>query len=201
MLKRKGRRQLEEFFNFQITTIRDRGAPEQIVEILQSQKGVVLKKARKLTFGNGNIPFLPVIPRTFRGIYDLIVMVKNGEKTGRVCLDPTEISDVARTPQTPYYIYNVEDGSATRGEPPKNIRKIFKGQKRCPLTVAEAIALAIHTEVLLRHYVWASGSRYGFADLVPDIGLLDGSGRPGLAWDYVHNSFNQWGSPSCGNRG
>ena len=200
-IKRNSKRQLEEFFNFQIATLRDRGTPEQIVEIFQNQKGAVLNKVRKVTFRNGNIPFIPVIPRTFRGPYDLIVMVKNGEKAGCVQLNPTAISDVVDAPQAPYYIYDVENGNVTRGQSPKDARKIFKRQKRSPLTAAEVMALATHTNVLLRHYVWAPGSRYGSADMIPDIGLLDGSGRPGLAWDYVRDSFNYWGSPSCGSRG
>lgn len=189
---------LEKLFDAQIATLKDRGTPEQIVEILQNQKGAVLKKASEMAIGDGNIPFLPVIPRSFRSPYDLMAMVKNGGKAGYTYLNPTQISDVVDAPQEPYYIYDVEDGSS-RGKSPENAEKTFKSQKRSPLTAAEVMALTVHTDVLSRHYVWATGSRYEFADEVPSVCLGDG-GRPKLSWDYSGPSNSLWGSASCGSR-
>ena len=190
---------LEMLFDSQIATLKDRGVPEPIVEILQNQKGAVVKKASEMTIGGGNIPFLPVIPRLYRSPYDLIAMVRNGSKVGYTCVNPTAISDVVDTPQEPYYIYDVEDGNATLGKSPEAAEKIFKQQKRSPLTAAEAMALTTHTDVLSRHYVWASGSRYGCADRVPDV-WLDGGDRPELDWSRVDGSDDRWGSASCGSR-
>lgn len=197
--KQVKRNDLEKLFDSQIATLKDRGTPEQIVEILQNQKGTVLKKASEMTFGDGNIPFLPVIPRTFRSPYDLMAMVRNGGKVGYTYLNPTQISDVVDAPQEPYYIYDVEDGSSTRGKSPENAEKILKQQKRSPLTAAEVMALTTHTDVLSKHYVWATGSRYGSAGEVPDVYLGDGD-RPRLNRDYVDRSFVRWGSASCGSR-
>lgn len=191
---------LEKLFNSQIATLKDRGVPKQIIEILWDQKGTVLKKASKEAHGDGNIPFLPVIPRTFRSPYDLMTMVRNGGKAGYTHLNPTQIFDVVDAPQEPYYIYDVKDGSSTHGKSPENAEKTFKSQKRSPLTVAEVMALTTHTDVLPKHYVWATGSRYGSADEVPVV-YLDGGIRPGLGCDYVNVSRGHWGSASCGNRG
>ncbi|MBI2096414.1 MAG: hypothetical protein HYT43_02160 [Candidatus Taylorbacteria bacterium] len=190
---------LEKLFDSQIATLKDRGVREQIVEILQNQKGQVVKKASEMTIGDGNIPFLPVIPRSFRSPYDLMAMVRNGSKVGYTHLNPTQISDVVDAPSKPYYIYDVEDGSSTLGKSPKNAEKILKQQKRSPLTVAGVMALTTHTDVLLRHYVWATGSRYESAVRVPSV-YLDGGGRPELDWVGVDSSLDHWGSASCGSR-
>lgn len=197
--KRVKRNDLEKLFDAQIATLKDRGTPEQIVEILQNQKGSVLKKASEMTFGDGNIPFLPVIPRTFRSPYDLMAMVRNDGKVGYTYLNPTQISDVVDAPQEPYYIYDVEDGSSTRGKSPENAEKTFKQQKRSPLTAAEVMALTTHTDVLSKHYVWAPGSRCVSADGVPGV-CLGGGDRPELDWGYVDGSGDHWGSASCGSR-
>ncbi|MBI1999342.1 MAG: hypothetical protein HYS74_01660 [Parcubacteria group bacterium] len=151
-----------------------------------------------MAIGDGNIPFLPVIPRSPRSPYDLMAMVRNGSKVGYAYLNPTQISDVVDAPQEPYYIYDVEDGNITRGKSPEDALKIFKQQKRSPLTAAEVMALATHTDVLSRHYVWATGSRYEFAARVPNVYL--GGGRPKLGWDWVGDSLGHWGSASCGSR-
>ena len=192
------RNSLEKFFDVQIATLKDRGVPEQIVEIFWNQKVAVLKKASGITFGKGNIPFLPVIPRIFRSPYDLMAMVRNGSRAGYTLLNPTAISDVVDAPNEPYYIYDVENGESMRGKSPEVAEKILKQQKRSPLTAAEAMALAVYTDVLLRHHVWAAGSRYGGSDRVPIVYLVDG--RPGLDWYYADFSDDRWGSASCGSR-
>ena len=197
--KQAKRSDLEKLFDGQIATLKDRGTPEQIVEILQNQKGAVVKKAIEMADGCGNIPFLPVIPRSFRSPYDLMAMVRNGAKVGYTYLKPTQISDVVDAPQEPYYIYDVEDGESTRGKNPEVAEKILKQQKRSPLTAAEVTALTTHTDVLSKHYVWATGSRYESADEVPDV-CLDGGDRSKLYWYDVDYSDDRWGSASCGSR-
>lgn len=197
----------KQLFNSQIATLKDRGTPEQIVKILQGQKDWVLKKASEMTFGDGNIPFLPVIPRIHRSPYDLMAMVRNniGAK-GYIDLKPTMILDVVDVPSEPYYIYDIESGKFTFGKSPKNAEKILKSQKRSPLTAAEAIALVTHnTDTLSRHFVYATGSRYD-SDFVPMLWLSDGrprldyGNRPKLVWCYVNVSYVPWGSASCGSR-
>ncbi len=197
--KQMKRGDLEKLFDAQIAILKDRGVPEQIVEIFQGQKAAVLKKASEMTFGKDNIPFLPVIPRTFRGPYDLMTMVRNGSKAGYTYFNPTVISDVVDAPKEPYYIYDVEGGESTLGKSPDTVEKVFKQQKRSPLTAAEVMALCVHTDVLSKHNVWACGSRYGGSVGVPDV-CLDVVGWPRLGWDYANDSGGRWGSASCGSR-
>lgn len=189
---------LEKLFDSQIQTLQDRGCPEQIVEIFQNQRGQVLQKASEMSLGKGNILFLPVIPRTYRSPYDLMAMVRNNDKQGHNHLNPTAITDEFETPKDPYHIYGVEDGQALLNESPEKAINILKEQSRFSLTAAEVMALATHTNVLSRHYVWATGSRFGDSGGVPVLCL--GEVRPVLDYDAVGDSCGHWGSPSCGSR-
>jgi hypothetical protein len=196
--KQARREDLEKLFDGQIATLKDRGTPEQIVELLANQRSSVIDKASEMTFENGHVPFLPVIPLTYRGLYDLMSMVNNKGKAGYTYPNPTTNTDKVETPDEPYYIYDVEDGESTRSKSPESAEKAFKSQKRSPLTLAETMALTTHTDVLSRHYVWAAGSRCALADEVPNVCLY--GDRPRLYWSYADISDSGWGSASCGSR-
>jgi len=142
---------IEILFDSQITTLRDRGTPEQIVESLAKQRDQVISKASEMTFRDGHIPILPVIPLTCQSPDDLMSAVRHNGTVGYTRLNPTDIIDKVETPDKPYYIYDVEDGESTRGKDPEDIEDIFESELRLPLTVVEAIALAKHTDVLSRH--------------------------------------------------
>lgn len=189
--------QYERLFDSQIATLRDRDTPAAIVELLANQRDSVISKASEETREDGHIPFLPVIPRTYRSPYDLMAMVRNGSKVGYTYLNPTEITDEVKTPNEPYYIYDVEDGEATRGKSPESVQMFFESQGRYGLTAAEVMALTTHTDVLWGHYVFATGSRCDSVDRMPLMWLDDG--EPRLHWSHV-DSHSLWGSPSCGSR-
>jgi len=190
---------LESLFDSQIQTLKDRGCPEQIVELLTRQKSAVLSKASEMTFEDGHIPFIPVIPRSYRSLYDLIAMVINKNKQGHCYLSPTVITDLIKTPDDPYYIYNIENGEDLLGKSPENAEKILKEQSRSPLTVAEVMALATHTDVLKEHNVWILGSRYKVLGGVPYV-FLDNDDQPRLTWGYIDESNSRSGTASCGLR-
>jgi hypothetical protein len=151
---------LEKLFDTQIQTLKDRGCPPVIIDMLKEQRDQVLQKASEITIAKKHIPFLPVIPRIYLSIYSQMQMVRNGDKVGYTYLKPSEITDVVETPQDPYYIFDVEDGEAMLGKSPQNAEKAIKQQNWRGLTEVEVIALGIHTDVLSRHYVDAVGSRY-----------------------------------------
>lgn len=190
---------LYKLFNSQIATLKDRGVPRQIIEALQDQKDTVVGKASKITIGEGNIPFLPVIKPAYLGYYGLMSLVRNGDKQGYCYLDPTAITDEVQTPDQVYYIYDVEDGESTRGKNPERAIDIFKKQSRLALTATEAINLCILTDVLSRHYVWAAGSRYASSVRMPSV-YLDFSDQPRLFESLLNHSLGLWGSASCGSR-
>jgi hypothetical protein len=189
---------LAKLFDSQMETLKTRGCPQVILEAFQNKKNEVLEKAVVMEISEGNIPFVPVIPRIYLGIYGLMPMVRNGDKVGYTCLDPNEITNKVETPKGPYFIYDVENGKDMLGKPPEKAEKLIKEQNRSCLTADEGIALCIHTNVLPEHYVDCTGSRYGRAGRVPGV-YLDGFG-PELDWGDADSSVGEWGSASCGSR-
>ncbi len=187
---------LEKLFESQLKTLLDRGCPEAIVEIFKNQRDDVLAKASEMTFAEGHIPFLPVIPRIYRTIYDQMPMVRNGGKIGYTYFDPNEIIDVVEYSNKPYYIFDVENGNVMLGESPEKAEKLIKGEGRRCLTEVEVISLGVHTDVLSHHYVDATGSRSESGDKVPGLYLFDR--RPKLFYFYASFPNEKWGSASCG---
>ena len=192
------KRYLGQLFDSQMRTLEDRGCPKAIIEMLQKKRDEVLARATKMEIPEGNIPFLPVILRSYLGIYGLMPMVRNGDKAGFTYLDPNEIFDNESAPKEPYFIYDVEDGRATLGKSPEKAEEIIKGQSRLCHIPDEDIALAIYTNVLSDHYLWSTGSRYKDANDVPLVCL--GDGRPRLSWGSADDSHVRWGSASCRSR-
>lgn len=195
--KQAKREDLESLFDRQIQTEKDRGTPEAIIKMLQNQRSDVLSKASEMTFAEGHIPFLPVIPKTYVSIYYRMPMVKNGNKIGYTYLDPSELTDIEDVPGKPYYIYDVEDGTAMLGKAPRDAEKLIRKDKRFPLTADEVMSLGIHSDVLSRHYVDAPGSRHESSE-VPVLWLL--GGKPELDWNFADDADDEWGAGSCGSR-
>jgi len=188
---------LAKLFDSQIQTEKDRGTPEAIIEMLQNQRSEVLSKASEMTFAEGHIPFLPVIPKTYVSIYYRMPIVKNGNKIGYTYLDPSELTDIEDVSEKPYYIYDVEDGTAMLGKSPEKAEKLIRKDKRLPMTADEVMSLGIHTDVLSNHYVDATGSRYK-SSRVPFLWLYDG--EPKLDWHFADFAIDKWGAGSCGSR-
>ena len=158
---------LEKLFDSYIQILDERKSSEQIIKMVQDQKGTVVEKASKMTIGEENIPFLPVIKPLYLGYHGLMSMVQNDGKQGYCYLNPTLITDEFETPDELYYIYDVEDGQALLSKSPKKAIEIIKKQSRLDLTAAEDISLCIFTDVLSGHNVWATGSRYDGSLRVP----------------------------------
>jgi len=191
------REDLESLFDRQIQTEKDRGTPEAIIEMLQNQRSDVLSKAGEMTFNEGHAAFMPVIPKAYVSIYYRMPMVKNGNKIGYTYLDPAELTDIEDVPEKPYYIYDVEDGTAMLGKSPQDAEKLIRKDKRFPLTADEVMSLGIHSDVLSNHYVDATGSRYESSE-VPFLWLNDGG--PELDWFSADFALGRWGAGSCGSR-
>lgn len=160
-----------EMFDNRIQTLKDRGCPSAIVTLsFEQQKFSIASRsievADKMSFKDEHILFFPVIPRTYRGLYDLMEMVWYRSNEGHIYkgstyLNPTLITDEVETPNKPYYIFDVDDGKVLRGKSPKEAIDIIKKQSRSPLTVAEVIALATHTDILFQPNEW-EGECYGY---------------------------------------
>lgn len=199
----EARRRHGVLFTIQLGTLVRRGVPEEIVAALRAQRAEVLATVAALAVPNGRTLFLPVIPLS---VMDATRQVRTleyyGERGVNEYLIGT-IQDVIDFPESvPYYIFDIEDGTETRGEPPETAGTSSWAEgkeRRRGLTLAETIALVRHgrAAVLGRHAVWAVGSRYGTDRQVPLVRLNE-RGQPSLDWGNVGYYDEHIGAPSCG---
>lgn len=199
---------LDNLFDAQITTLKDRGCRKQIVGLLENKRSLVLREVSRMTFADGHIPFLPVIPRTLCNLNALMKMVRYEEKAGYSDLESTQVYDLVDTPDEPYYIFDVEDGKIACGILPYETEMLFrkqpKGQVRNSLTGAEAIALCTHTNLFSRHVLWITRSAYPSPFGTRESYILGiGLGKenmPCLSSGPGEVTGKSWGVASCGSR-
>lgn len=190
----------ERLFDLQMQTLEERYCKMAIIGLLKFQKSDVIAKALKMTVRHAcHIPFLPVIHRSYMSTYDQMVMVLHKLKIGyNHEIQPNFIHQVVKTPKAPYFVFDIEDGSDTKGLTPKSVRPCFKEMGRRGLTEVEIISLCIHTDVLDRHFVSAAGCRIGTGKIggkVPAI-YLNGAG-PTMLWQFAGLAMPRYGIPSC----
>ena len=204
-VRRIERYKLDKLFDSQIQTLKSRNVPKQIAAMLENQRETIIARALDIHFKNGHIPFLPIIPKASISIDTQMRMVRNGKKTGRKVSHSGAlimVTDMFKTPERPYYIFDIEDGTATLGKNPLDAQNLINEQGRRGLTEVEVIGVAIHTDVLTRqtrHYLWAVGSRAdefadGIQDGVPSLDIV--SGKPELCWIEYVSTASYRGSPS-----
>lgn len=146
---------------------------------------------------NGEIPILLVIPEQVVPLSKQMRMVRlNGEK-GYI---NTKIGrfrniDGIVTPDTPYLIFDVEDGTVALGISSFDYISQLEKQRRFPLTAVEGVALVTHfPRVLEVHNIDLPGSRCGSGDIL-DLSLEDGS--PKLDSCKGSERVSNWGVASC----
>lgn len=170
-----------------------------VLEIFHAQHNEIIDKASHMDIPKSHIPFVLVIPQIYLGPYGLMSMVRNNNKVGFSRVDPDKITDEVQTPKKPYAIYNVENGDETLINQPEEVKKTILKENRSCLTVAETIALCVHSKVLLDHFLACAGSRYGndswWTNQIPFI-YLD-HGWPVLDWCVSSYSDINLGTPSC----
>lgn len=197
--KKARRGDLEKLFDSQIATLKDRGCPEQILEVLKNHKAKVLNHAELITIAEGNLAFAPVITPLYLGYHGIVSIVRHNGRSGYAYayLDPRQITDEEKVPVGLYYQFDVEDGTKYLGKKPEVSNKLIQKEKRLRSTTAEIVSIGIHTDVLSKHYMDAVGSRFrsGRAPLL----CLRG-GRPRLDWRFFGVANVHWGAASCGSR-
>ena len=162
--------------------LEDRGVPRDAIRDLQKQEERVAEEAANLFYlkyaeetidtlrGRGIYLALPVIPQAIMGIAELTAMVRVGSKscsvphyTELVSEGKSRVVDTEEAPIVPYYMFDVDDGRDSLGGTPYGYgaRVGNDGLNRRCHTAAEALALCVHTSVLLHHELWVCGSYCG----------------------------------------
>ena len=171
------------------------GCPDQVLDILREQRDEVLKKAGGMTVGEGNIPFLPIIPYTCLSPYSLMSMVRIGDKAGRNYLKSTDIKNVVEVPENPYYIFDIDTGRGTLGKKREEVFSICSEQGRRCLTADEVMNLCIHSNALSSHNVLAGGSSYSLNG-IPNVTFMRGD-CAALGWVPADFSGGKWAFATC----
>ena len=193
-----------KLFESQLQLLRKRDCPELIIYSLKMRKNEVISWAKEISSPKGIIPFLPVIPFHYLGVYSQILMLRHNERTGdvissRVLKFISDIADIVDTPKYPYYIFNVEDGSEILPGA-FDAARILDKRCRSPLTAAEGLMLDIQYDMLSKHLLRMIGSRTTVGNHYFYLLLGDNDGPKA---DYRAEYFKtdmRWGTPSCATR-
>ena len=139
------------------------------------------------------VPFLPAIPRKILSLGEQMEMLWGRGVVDYVGVKPWLIRDAVETPSSPYYIFDMETN--LEGEmKPRGAGTLLRKRGRRGLTGSEAIALAMHTDVLSHGCVVALESGYG-SDHVLDL-FVD-FGRPRFCWVHLDADHGGKGLASC----
>ena len=189
-------RSLLRLFNLQIQRLNLRGCPQCLIQLFVCQRAQVIARAMSMRSETANVPFLPVLPPQYRSIFDQMSMVRKGPARGVTTLEPSNIEYVLDTLPKPYYLFDIENGEATRAlNPIKAATNIAKMGRTC-LTEVEVIALCVHSQVLARLDVFAMGCRYMHEE-VPVLAIASGH-RPHLGSESLWcGGCESAGTPSC----
>lgn len=185
----------EKLFEAQLETLTTKNIPNRIIRKLAEKRYRLANQSPGID--QGIWTFIPVIPFTELSLEEQIKMVYHGNHSGSTKLNDGAINDLEPIGQ-PYYIIAVNEGSEYTGLNGKEAGDLFLELNKNPLSVAECLALAIHTNLLNRHNVLAIGSRHKNGDEILAVGLK--AGHPVLKLVRQDFSDHTYSVPYCGNR-
>jgi len=185
---------LIRLFERQMSTLKKAKCPPAIINKLRNQCTYVLMIAEIEIIPNNHLAFIPVIPQVYLDIYGLMNLLKQKKHTGNTNLDPYKIINKDKCKKDPYFIYDVENGECMIDKSPAQAQKTIATGNRRYLTVDEAIALCLRTQVLKSHNIYCAGSRYK-DEGVPVLCIQDN--HPRLSWHYINDHGKNWGIPFC----
>lgn len=201
---------LARLFDAQMAVLKRAASQAFTLEILNKQKDAVIAKAGEMVFLETHIPFLPVIPASWRSVLDQVVYL-HPKKAGFCQILPQHIWNNMEMPKQPYFIFNADDGSALINENPRVHENHLEKNGRRFLTAEEIVALALQDDILLRHWLPAPASSCKVR--TPKRPDLEVKGIPFLIYtnnlvllycvpadnlNIMSQQFSQgWGLPTC----
>ena len=146
-----------------------------------------------------NIPFIPVIPLGDMGIHGLMAMIQHKSRKGSTRIHGSQIFDLmVPEMEKPYFIFDIEDGASTVNRKiSKAMQDIRSKRTRKMLTLQDAIALVVHTDVISKHPVVVAQSVVKGGNAV---GILVKNGCP-IAEEISDQDETGWGIPTYLERG
>jgi hypothetical protein len=186
-----------------MTTLKKRNCDPVVIGMLEDSKGWVLARTIRMRLRKSDIPFIPVIPRTYLGIYGLVSLIRIEGQKGYTNVFPELMTDEEETSDLPYFIFGVDDGKDTRGMTSAAASELIRKKRRHPLTVDEGMAMCVHTNLLSAERTLSFiGSRYSFPEYedVPTAFIMMSGCRPKLGTGHRSLMREDTYCPSCKRR-
>ncbi len=119
-------------------------------------------------------------------------MVGHAHHPGISKLQESDITDIEPANE-PYFICDINEGEKLLGKSAVDVSDYFLRTNLHPLTAAESLALALHTNVLQRHNLIAINSNYKIGDQVISLSLSQH--QPALKHATTHFADRTYGIP------
>ena len=190
------KKSLTILFQKQMETLKSRGCHFEIINVFKKLQEAVISIAVEMEIPTENIPFLPVIPKDYLGIYGLASLLKKEGGEINITIIPNEIVNDVEIPKGLYFIFNVEVGKKMLNKKPELAKELVEIQNFSCLTIEEGIALGIHGEHLFEHWLDCTGSRIGNHG-VPGISLNNSENCVTVFYCRRDHSGIRQGSPYC----
>lgn len=173
-----------------------------ILTTLVTKRDAAIAKIADVSIVGCQLPLLPAISKNFLAASIQMSMLRYGRNTGMSYLVDELIIDEVTLPRgCAWWLIGVEDGEQFFGgqTTPKHEAFIINGHGRFCVVAAEAMALGIHTDVLLRrHNLTAYGSRFKQDNGVVCVSL--DSIKPWLGRSRDDQPNGKWCTVSCAGR-
>lgn len=184
--------------NKQIQLLQARKCPAAILKALTIKKTVAAIHACSMNIPTRHVPLIAVVPKALINLNDLMPMVRYNGLKGTNTLNQSYVHNVIEVPIEPYFMIDVEDGTATRNQTPEEAKINIANEERMGITPEEGIALSMHKQTLAKHCIDCIGSYYKSKEKIPyfDFNMH----ALWLNYTYSHMQCHGWGSPSCAMR-
>jgi len=153
----------------------------------------VIHKAENMEYQSAFLPFIPVIPSAVLNIESLLEMAYGKYSLG----GGTNLSfanidkDIS---SEPYFIFNVNGGTALRKELPDQAEKIIKETNRFCMTLDESVALHLHSNISSLHCVGSRSTKLG-NNYLPTI--LNTNSGVMISISAMDDDSDNCSKPSC----
>ena len=148
MSKKLSRRTLSALFLSQVRALAANDLPQCVWYLFERQRRDILFSASQMFFEKGEIPFLPILPFTYRSFHDQMLMLEINSMQGRndTCQDACIWIDTSYKHRHPWYIFNVHIGDPLNGKSIREHLNELHQVGRRPLLTEEVIALCLHNK-------------------------------------------------------
>jgi len=153
---------LNDLFDQQVETLRKNGLPDYVISEFRYLRKDTVETASRMRFQEGSLPFVPVVPRSYFGIYGLARFMRGDAAIEKIGIETKMFKDLDDSGNNHlYYIFDIASSDETLHLAPQQGREIIKKQGRFGLSLAEAYGYATHSNIISKQGIYAIESLCG----------------------------------------